>query len=98
MALSTGLYMVMYILLFLAALKLKRAKEGYQIPRGIRTASCLAGLVACALTILVGFLPPPGAELGSQWKYGLMIGSGFCLMAAPVLWLWSYRKKAVAKA
>ena len=49
MALSTGLYMVMYILLFLAALKLKRAKEGYQIPRGMRTASCVAGLLACAL-------------------------------------------------
>ena len=58
MALSTGLYMLMYILLFLSALKLGRPKEKscYQVPKGIRTLSCLAGLISCLSTIVVGFL------------------------------------------
>jgi glutamate:GABA antiporter len=44
MALSTGLYMIMYILMFLSALKLGRPSEGYRIPKGFRTSSCILGI------------------------------------------------------
>jgi amino acid transporter len=97
MALSTGLYMMMYILLFLAALKLKRAASGYQIPSGLRTASCLTGLAACATTIIVGFQPAPGTLIESKTNYGLTILVGFFLMLLPVLVLWYYQVKQKAR-
>lgn len=93
MALSTGLYMLMYILLFLSALKLKRCNHSYQIPRGLRTLSCLSGLAGCAMTIIVGFQPPPGVLIESKLQYALVIGSGFTLLILPVLFLFSYQKK-----
>lgn len=93
MALSTGLYMLMYILLFLAALKLKRPTVGYKTPTGIRTISCLAGLVACVITIIVGFLPTPGVIIESKLFYSSMIICGFGLMLFPVFIFWRYQKK-----
>jgi amino acid transporter len=87
MALSTGLYMLMYILLFLAALKLGRPKEGYQIPRGMRRGACFAGLLGAFLTIALGFEPPPGGEV----QVGA-IGLGFVTLIAPVFFLWKYRE------
>lgn len=94
MSISTGLYMLMYMLLFLAALKLGRpSKESYQIPRGLRTASCLAGLAGCAMTLIAGFQPPAEAYLGSAAAYGALIAGGFALMIAPIFFLWSYQKR-----
>src|SRR5690606_10984998 len=63
MAVSTGLYMLMYVLLFLGALKLGRFGASYKIPRGLRTLSCLGGIFACLLTLGIGLQPPPGAFL-----------------------------------
>lgn len=93
MALSTGLYMIMYILLFLAALKLKRPKGSYQIPYGIRTLACFAGLTGCVMTIIVGFQPSPDIVIESKFQYAMMIGLGFLILVAPVLLLWMYQKR-----
>lgn len=93
MALSTGLYMMMYILLFLAALKLGRTKEGYQIARGLRTVLCMAGLIGCLLTIVVGFQPSPDVVIENRFQYGLMIGLGFLFLISPVFFLWTYQAR-----
>ncbi len=94
MALSTGLYMVMYILLFLAALKLRRPKEGsYQIPNGIRTLSCIAGLAGSLLTIFVGFQPSPDFMIGSKLQYSAIIGIGALVLVAPVTLLFAYKRR-----
>lgn len=95
MALSTGLYMIMYILLFLAALKLRRPKESYQIPYGMRTLSCFAGLAGCILTIIVGFQPSPDVVIESKLQYALIIGAGFLILVAPVTLLWAYQKRKI---
>jgi amino acid transporter len=96
MALSTALYMLMYILLFLSALKLKRPENGYQIPRSMRTVSCIAGLSACAVTIVIGFLPPTNIVFGNKTNYVLMIIGGFCMMILPAILFVMYQKKAGA--
>ncbi len=93
MSLSTALYMLMYILLFLAAFKLKRPQSGYKIPHGMRTSSCFLGVFACLLTIVVGFQPPSGFPIESKTQYLLMISAGFSLMVLPVVLLWLYNKK-----
>ncbi len=91
LSLSTGLYLFMYAILFLAALKLGRPVDNslvYKIPRGIRTFSCLLGLIGCFITIFFTFIPPQGIGCG---VYVLSIALGFVCMLLPVLWL--YRKK-----
>jgi len=93
MALSTGLYMLMYILLFLAALKLRRPEKSYQIPKGIRTLSCFMGLFGCLITIVIGFQPSPDVVIKSNVQYAMVIGMGFILLTAPVMLLWSFQKK-----
>lgn len=99
-ALSTGLYMLMYILLFLAALKLGRPEKStlaYRIPKGIRRATCLLGLFGCILTIVIGFELPDGIDFQSAWAYAKLIAWGNLLMIAPVLFLWIYQKRTIQK-
>jgi len=96
MALSTGLYMLMYIILFLSALKLGRPPRNslnYQIPFGLRTISCIAGLSACLLTIFVVFQPSPEAIDYSSLRYAGLIAIGLIAMVAPVVILWIYKEK-----
>ncbi len=96
--LSTELYMCMYVLIFLSALKLGRPRKdsnGYRIPRGFRTLACALGLIGCALTIFVGYLPPEGIDVGSTSRYFLLILSGNILSIAPVFLLWQHKKCSV---
>jgi amino acid transporter len=95
-ALSTGLYMLMYVLLFLSALKLRRPEResmSYRIPRGFRTISCIVGLLGCVATIIVGFQHPEGVDVGTELRYGLSIAFGNLILIAPVILLWIYQKK-----
>jgi multidrug transporter EmrE-like cation transporter len=64
-----------------------------KIPRGIRTFFCIAGLIGCVLTIVVGFLPPSNTHIESQFHYALWIGAGLLLMTAPVFLLWGYQNR-----
>ncbi len=99
-ALSTGLYMLMYILMFLAALKLHYKyvdrPKAFKIPGGNTGMwiNCLLGLFGCCLTIIIGFFPPDHIQISSKAKYALMIGLGNLLMLAPITLFYLYRKKS----
>ena len=98
MALSTGLYMLMYVILFLSALKLGRPPRdslNYQIPLGFRKISCITGLFACLLTIFVVFQPPSDTKIGSTLQYVGLIAISLTGMVVPVLLLWLYKEKKV---
>src|SRR6185312_5554436 len=65
-ALSTQLYMFMYVFMFLAAICLKykfeKQPDAFTIPGG-KTGMWIAsllGLVGCTITLIVGFIPPSG--------------------------------------
>ena len=92
-ALSTELYMIMYILLFISALKIGRPKEAfsYKIPRGFRRMSCLFGLFGSFLTIFVGFFLPDDIEMGAL-RYALYIAIGNVVLIIPVFFLIRYKK------
>ncbi len=95
-ALSTDLYMCMYVLVFLAALKLGRPPReslGYRIPKGSRTLACFMGLIGCAITLIVGYFPPADIQVGGMLWYGSLIGLGHVVAIAPVFLLWSYQRK-----
>ncbi len=96
MALSTALYMLMYILMFAAAVKLRTPQRTtFQIPGGrfgLVTVAFL-GLAGAILTIVVGFFPPEHVDVGSRLQYHLMIAAGLALMVSPVFLFYAYKKR-----
>jgi len=94
--LSTQLYMLMYIMMFIAGIalkyKLKPSGIGFTIP-GKKIGSwitCLLGLVGCVTTLVVGFIPPTGIEVGGFWHYEIVFGLGMLIMTLPVIGFYYY--------
>jgi len=101
-ALSTSLYMMMYILMFAAALFLHyryidRPKV-FKIPMGSFGIwlTVLLGLLGCSVTIFVGFFPPDAVHIASRTQYALMIGVAnlIILSPIPIFFLYKHLKKA----
>ncbi len=91
--LSTQLYMVMYFIVFLAAIYLA-TKETEKIKSfGILdnkfglTAMSIAGLIGSITTIVVGFFPPENINVGGVWSYELLIVGGMVVFIAPCFFL-----------
>ncbi len=102
-ALSTELYMIMYILMFLSALALHHRyvnrPKVFKIPgknMGM-WAVCLLGMVGCVSTILVSFLPPSNVDIGSPMRYVSMICVGNLATICPVLLFYQYRRRSSAR-
>ncbi len=78
-ALSTSMYMLMYILVFFSAIRL-RSHPRVQ-PKRFRVPCLwfvvLLGLFACIATISVSFIPPENINLGSPGRYTALIGLPF---------------------
>ncbi len=95
-ALSTEMYMIMYVLLCAAGMKLGRPPResgSFRIFKGTRTLTCLFGLAGCILTIVVGFFPPAGIDVGSEVRYVFLIAIGNFVLLLPVVWICVCRKK-----
>ena len=98
-ALSTELYMLMYVLMFLAALSLHHKyinrPKVFKIPGkdiGMWT-TCLLGLFGCFATLVIGFFPPDNIRISSIGKYASMIGLGNVLMVSPVFLFYLYKRR-----
>jgi amino acid transporter len=102
-ALSTGLYMMMYVLMFLAAIFLhhryKDRPKVFKIPGGNfgMWLTSLLGLVGCILTIIIGFFPPPELKFESISKYALMIGLGNVIVLSPLPLFYIYKNSKKLK-
>lgn len=102
-ALTAQLYMLMYVLMYLCALrlryKIKYAKDSFVIPGkkfGLWTV-CLLGLFGCAITVLVGFIPPTNINVGSSLSYETLFCGGMIAMILPVgFFFWYQNKKSIA--
>lgn len=97
-ALSTELYMIMYLLMFAAALRLHyrfaNRPIAFKIPGnhiGIWI-TCLLGFFGCAATITVSFFPPTNVDIGSSGKYLFMIVMGNLVTILPVLLFFWYKR------
>ncbi len=95
--LSTQLYILMYVLMFFAALRLKikssASVDGFKIPGGTfgTILVCTIGLFGCLITLLVGFLPPGNINVGGQQHYFITFSSGMILLIMPVLFFYVYK-------
>jgi glutamate:GABA antiporter len=95
--LSTELYLLMYLFMFVAAIVLKhryeRVEGSFVIP-GKKMGTwivCLCGLIGTGLSLVIGFFPPSGINVGGAHHYHVLFASGLLIMLAPVLFFFLYR-------
>ncbi len=103
-SLTTQLYMLMYFMMFLSALKLRgrrpeQQKGIFTIPGGSfgTRAVCYLGLIGCITTLLVGFIPPANFNIGSKTYYEMLFCGGLLIMLTPVLFFYVYQARRVSK-
>lgn len=100
--LSTELYIMMYVLMFLAAIRLKHqfaerprpfAVPGRRI--GYYT-TCVLGLIGCCITLVIGFFPPEQSmNVGGAHHFRIIFASGIALMLFPALLLLLRRRSMI---
>lgn len=100
-ALSTELYVVMYVLMFIAAIRLKSKyatrHRPFTIPGGRMGyyMTCGLGLFGCIISLIVGFFPPESnIDVGGAGHFRLIFIVGILLMLLPafLLYIWKKRK------
>jgi len=102
-ALSTQLYMLMYVCMFIAAIRLKYklspVKNAFTIPFGKLGMWLTAGLglFGCAITLVVGFIPPSGIDVGGFLHYEMLFVGGMLAMIFPVIFFYGYQKMNTQK-
>ncbi len=98
-ALSAQSYLIMYILMFIAAIKLRYSKphvpRAYRVPfknnRGMWLFASL-GILASVFAIALGFVPPSQLQVGNLFIYDLFLIVGLLLMCGIPLIIHTYRK------
>lgn len=86
---TTQVYLVMYLLLFVAAVRLRRLQPDH--PRGYRapalTLLCVVGFLASVAAMIIGFVPPAQFSSGSVGQYLLIVGGGLGIIGLLVPYL-----------
>ena len=88
-ALAAQLYMLMYFIMFIAAIKLRISEpehpRPFKIPGGIFGMCFVAGIgiIGVLTTLGVSFIPPEGINVGSLIRYEMTLIFGLILMCAP---------------
>jgi putative glutamate/gamma-aminobutyrate antiporter len=92
-AMAVQLYLIMYMVMFLAAMKLRRTRP--DVPRGFRTPAMRfvgwLGFVASVLAFLIGFVEPTGTTT-NQLVYTLFLVAGIVVLGVPPFILTKMRK------
>jgi amino acid transporter len=102
-ALSTELYMIMYILMFCSAVKLHYSYSdrpaAFKIPgkHWGMWITALLGHFGCTTTIIVSFFPPGNVDIGSASRYLSMICIGNVATLSPVLLFYLYKRRRILK-
>lgn len=95
-ALSTELYMLMYLFMFISALRIEFSR-----PKHVRIMAimripmmpyliALMGVFGCCFTLFIGFMPPAGINVGSASHYHWVFTAGLLIMILPVLVFYIY--------
>ena len=92
---TTQVYLIMYVLMFIAAVRLRRNQPDQ--PRGYRAPAlvtqCVVGGMASVLAFLIGFVPPSQFGRTNPLVYGLLILAGILVLGVvPPVLLYRLRK------
>jgi amino acid transporter len=97
-AMTAQLAMLVYIIMFAAAVYLRYAQpnkaRAYKIPGnsfGIWTVA-IVGILACIFTIIVGFFPPSQIKVGKILTYELVLIIGILVLSIPPFIIYALRK------
>lgn len=105
-ALAAQLYMLMYLLMFIAAIKLRisapHQPRAFRIPGGLAGMLFVAGMgmVGVITTLVVSFMPPEGINVGSVLRYESTLWLGLLIMCSPpfiISWLRARRDKRLSE-
>ncbi len=92
---TTQVYLMMYLLMFVAAVQLRRKDPDH--PRGYKAPAlvlqCVVGFVASAAALLVGFIPPSQFGGGNPWAYVGIVAGGTIVIGLVVPFLFYYFRK-----
>jgi amino acid transporter len=97
-ALASILYMVMYVLMMIAAIRLRykhpNIQRAYQVPGGIKGlwGICLLGITGSALGFFLGFLPPSQLDTGSLIYFESFLIGGTILFCVLPLIIYRFKK------
>ncbi len=87
--LASQIYMFMYILMFAAAIKLrktyKQSEHTFTIGKSYISTYITAsiGIIGCIITIIAGFIPPDTMNIGSDKYYESLLVLGLLLLTLP---------------
>jgi amino acid transporter len=97
--LSTELYILMYVLMFLAAWRIKSKFPTLARPFAIPGGKigyylvCFLGLLGCAITLVVGFIPPEEMmDVGGASHFRFIFSLGIIFMLLPALFAYLRKK------
>ena len=98
-ALSAQLYMMMYVLMFACALRLRYRpadrRHGFQIPGGGWGiwVTGIVGIIGSSLTFVIGFIPPGNIETGGVFFYESLLVIGLLVMSTPPIIVYQWLKR-----
>ncbi len=102
-ALSAQSYLIMYILMFISALKLRytqpKVPRPYQVPYGKRGIwiAVILGIASSLFAITIGFVPPGQLKTGSLFFYELFLIAGLLIMCGIPLVIHKFKKPSWKK-
>jgi glutamate:GABA antiporter len=90
-------YLIMYVLVFIAAVRLRRSQPDHQY--GYRAPAlgllCLTGIISSAAALVIGFVPPSQFGHQNPVTYGVAILAGILVIGiVPPLLMDRFRKPA----
>jgi putative glutamate/gamma-aminobutyrate antiporter len=97
-AMTVSLYIVMYLLMYAAAIRLRRTRP--ELPRPFRVPGgdagmwtvAGAGFLAVAFALVVSFVPPSQLPIGSPALYTLLVAAGLVVFGGLPLVIHRFRK------
>ncbi len=102
-ALTIGLYLVMYMLMYAAGIKLRKSQPGlprlYKVPGGNAGMWIIAGVgfLAVVFSFIVAFFPPSQLPVGSPGMYvGLVFAGNVIFLSIPLIISLRQKKKKLA--
>ncbi|GAB7103152.1 APC family permease [Streptomyces phaeofaciens JCM 4814] len=85
---TTQVYLIVYLLMFVAAIRLRRNQPDH--PRGYRvpalTLVCVTGWLASAAALVIGFVPPSQFGGNSVGAYVAFVGGGLLVLGVLIPW------------
>lgn len=103
--LAAQLYLMMYLILFIAVIRLRYNKphspRPYKIPGGKLGIWCIGGLgaVTCILAIIIGFVRPSDIEVHyGAGPYAFILLMGMIIFSSPpLIFLWIHKRKQLKR-